>query len=931
MGLDKYDPAEIQDRWTKFWEDGGDFHSKPNPDKPPYSIVIPPPNVTGALHLGHALNGTIQDVLIRFRRMQGFEALWMPGADHAGIATQAVVEKRLFEEEKKTRHDIGREALVARIWAWKDEYEKRIKSQLRVIGASLDWSRWRFTLDDVCARAVRVTFFRMFQKGLIYRGKRLVNWDCQLQTAVADDEVYHAAVKGNLWHLLYPVEGTDQKLEVATTRPETMLGDTAVAVHPEDPRYQRLIGKQVVLPLVGRKIPIIGDGLLVDPAFGTGVVKVTPAHDPNDYACGLRNKLDQINIMHPDGRINENGGPYAGLKREEARKRVVADLESQGLLAKVEPHEHNVGHSDRSKTAIEPYLSDQWFIRMDDLAERAMSAVREGKVRIHPARYAETYLAWLSEKRDWCISRQLWWGHQIPIWHGEGFSEKELLAAIGDKEGVCWNQDAETGRWLICATEDLPADAVGRLKLTRDPDVLDTWFSSALWPHSTMGWPEKTEELEYYYPTSVLSTAREIITLWVARMVIMSDFNLGMIPFRDVFIHPVIQDGKGMPMKKSLGNGVDPFDIIAKYGADALRYTLTSMTTETQDVRLPVKKEKLPDGREVNTSEKFEIGRNFGTKIFNASKLILMNLDGFTPGPIDPGGLDPEDQWIILRLQETIEQVTKGIDTFAFAEVARLLYDFVWGELCDWYIELIKPRLREGNSGRAQAQRVAATVLDGTLRLLHPVMPFVTEEVWHALNESAASRGVDGKRVSEESLIRASWRNESIESLVAGIPEASAVRERMSLLQDVIRSIRNIRAEFGVDAKADVSVMVECSADGAAFLASKKDAIARLAKVGEWEAGPTVSRPAKSASNVLASCKVYVPLASFIDVGSEVAKQTKRLAEMKQRLAGIMAKLSNEKFVASAPAEVVEQQRQSQADLERQIESVSAIVSDLGS
>ncbi len=745
MGLDKYDPAEIQDRWTKFWEDGGHFHSQPNPGKPPYSIVIPPPNVTGALHLGHALNGTIQDVLIRVRRMQGFEALWMPGADHAGIATQAVVEKRLFEEEKKTRHDIGREALVARIWAWKDEYEARIKSQLRAIGASPDWSRWRFTLDDVCARAVRVTFFRMFEKGLIYRGKRLVNWDCQLQTAVADDEVYHAAVKGNLWHLLYPVEGTDQKLEVATTRPETMLGDTAVAVHPDDPRYQHLIGKRVVLPLVGRKIPIIGDGMLVDPSFGTGVVKVTPAHDPNDYACGLRNKLDQINIMHPNGRINENGGPYAGLKREEARKRVVADLESQGLLAKVEPHEHNVGHSDRSKTAIEPYLSDQWFIRMDDLAERAMSAVRDGKVRIHPARYAETYLAWLSEKRDWCISRQLWWGHQIPIWHGEGFSEKELRAAIGDQAGVSWQQDAETGKWLICATEDLAPEVVARLKLTRDPDVLDTWFSSALWPHSTMGWPEKTQELAYYYPTNVLSTAREIITLWVARMVIMSDFNLGEIPFRDVFIHPVIQDGKGMPMKKSLGNGVDPFDIIAKYGADALRYTLTSMTTETQDVRLPVKKEKLADGREVNTSEKFEIGRNFGTKIFNASKLILMNLEGYTPGPIDPTTLDPEDQWIILRLRETIDQVTKGIDSFAFADVARQLYDFVWGELCDWYIELIKPRLREAGDAKSQAQRVAATVLDGTLRLLHPVMPFVTEEVWHALNESAPARGIDGK------------------------------------------------------------------------------------------------------------------------------------------------------------------------------------------
>jgi valyl-tRNA synthetase len=931
MALEKYDPAEIQDRWTRYWEDGGHFRSQPTPGKLAYSIVIPPPNVTGALHLGHALNGTIQDVLIRFRRMQGLEALWIPGADHAGIATQAVVEKRLFEEEKKTRHDIGRDALVARIWAWKDEYEARIRSQLRAIGASPDWSRWRFTLDEMCARAVRQTFFRMFEKGLIYRGKRLVNWDCQLQTAVADDEVYHAAVKGNLWHLLYPVEGSDEKLEVATTRPETMLGDTAVAVHPDDPRYRHLIGKRVILPLLGRPIPIIGDGMLVDPAFGTGVVKVTPAHDPNDYACGLRHKLDQINIMHSDGRINDNGGPYAGLKREQARQKVVADLEAMGLLAKVEPHEHNVGHSDRSKTAIEPYLSDQWFIKMEDLAERAMAAVRDGHVRIHPSRYAETYIAWLSEKRDWCISRQLWWGHQIPIWHGEGFTEADLQKAFPDAQGVCWKQDGETGRWLICSMSELSESAIAGHTLRRDPDVLDTWFSSALWPHSTMGWPDQTPELDYYYPTSVLSTAREIITLWVARMVIMSDFNLGKIPFRDVFIHPVIQDGKGMPMKKSLGNGVDPFDIIAKYGADALRYTLTSMTTETQDVRLPVKKEKLPDGREVNTSEKFELGRNFGTKIFNASKLILMNLEGYQVGPIDSSSLSPEDQWIILRLDETVRQVTAGIETFAFAEVGRLLYDFVWGELCDWYIELIKPRLREGSPDRTPTQRLAALILDGTLRLLHPVMPFVTEEVWHALNEAAPLRGIDGTEKPTESLVRAPWNSPAVQQLAGSIPKSAVVRERMALLQDVIRSIRNIRAEFGVDAKADVAAAIECSLDGAAFLKSKGDAILRLAKVAELSAGPSTARPPKSASIVLPSCKIYVPLAEFIDVPSEVAKQTKRLAEMKQRLVGIDAKLSNEKFVASAPAEIVEQQRQSRDDLRGQIDSIAAIVADLNS
>ena len=929
MTLAKYDTSEIQDRWTTFWETNGYFHSEPRADRKPYSIVIPPPNVTGALHLGHALNGTIQDILIRTHRMMGFETLWMPGADHAGIATQAVVEKRLFEEEKKNRHDIGREALVARIWKWKDEYENRIRSQLRAIGASCDWERWRFTLDETCATAVRHTFFNMFKQGFIYRGKRLVNWDCQLQTAVADDEVYHANVKGHLWHLLYPVEGTDEKLEIATTRPETMLGDTAVAVHPDDDRYKHLIGKQVKLPLIGRLIPIIADPILVDPKFGTGVVKVTPAHDPNDYLSGLRNGLAMISIMHPDGRINAEGGAYAGLKREEARKRIVADLEALELLAKVEPHEHNVGHSDRSKTAIEPYLSDQWFIKMDDLAERAMAAVREQKVKIHPARYADTYIAWLSEKRDWCISRQLWWGHQIPIWYCATCSEADLKKAFAGRDDVTWTPNEEQGGWLICAIDDLPENAVTGHTITRDPDVLDTWFSSALWPHSTMGWPKKTAELDYYYPTNVLSTAREIITLWVARMVIMSDFNLGTIPFSEVFIHPVIQDGKGIPMKKTLGNGVDPFDIIAKYGADALRYTLMAMTTETQDVRMPVKKEKLPDGREVNTSDKFEIGRNFGTKVYNASKFMLMNFEGFEAGPVDASMLTSEDRWIILRLIQTSDAITSSLKTFQFAEMGRLVYDFVWGELCDWYIEMIKPRLREEGKTKAETQRIAALVLDGTLRLLHPIMPFVTEEVWHALNEAAPTRGLDGKQKPAETLAIAPWELADLRSLASKIAEPEAVLGSMNLLQDVVRSIRNIRAEFGVDAKAEVDVVVECPPAAASFLKTNLDAMGRLAKVRSLTAESTVTRPDKSASNILPTCKVFVPLAEFIDVPSEVAKQTKRLAEMRQRLVSAQAKLTNEKFVGSAPVEIVDQQKQLAADLESQIAAVELIVADL--
>jgi valyl-tRNA synthetase len=507
----QYDPQEAQQRWLTLWEEGGYFHTRPD-GREPFCIVIPPPNVTGALHLGHALNNTLQDVLIRWRRMQGYNALWVPGTDHAGIATQAVVERRIREEEGKTRHDLGRDALVARIFAWKDQYERRILGQLRALGCSCDWQRTRFTLDPVCARAVRVTFFKMFRDGLIYRGKRLVNWDAQLQTSVADDETFTETVKGHFWTFRYPVKGSDQFIRFSTTRPETMLGDTAVAVHPSDERYQDLIGQTVTIPLVNREIPIIADGLLVDKELGTGAVKVTPAHDPKDYACGQRHNLPMINILHPDGRINDNGGPYAGLDRYEARKRIVEDMEKRGLYDGCEDRDIELKHSDRSKTPIEPYLSDQWFVGMGDLAQTAIDAVRDGRVRFAPERYAKTYLDWLGEKRDWCISRQLWWGHRIPIWYTRA-PEKELQRAFAGRDDVTWRLDEENGQWLVCALEDLPADAIDpKYPLEQDPDVLDTWFSSALWPHSTLGWPEDTPELRYYYPTSVLVTSRDIIT-----------------------------------------------------------------------------------------------------------------------------------------------------------------------------------------------------------------------------------------------------------------------------------------------------------------------------------------------------------------------------------------------------------------------------------
>src|SRR4051794_8683041 len=672
----QYDPKEAQQRWLDLWNERGYFHSRPDPERTAYTIVIPPPNVTGALHLGHALNNTLQDILIRWRRMQGYDALWMPGTDHAGIATQAVVEKRIFQEEKKTRHDLGREALVGRIWAWKDEYEKRILSQLRLMGCSCDWERTRFTLDPTCARAVRVTFFRLFQADKIYRGKRLVNWDTHLRTAVADDEIYYEDVQGQLWTISYPVAGSaeGESLPVATTRPETMLGDTAVAVHPDDPRYRHLIGRTVALPLTGREIPIIADPILVDPKFGTGCVKVTPAHDPNDYQTGLRHKLPMINLLNPDGTFNDEAGPaYAGLEGRVVRKRVVADLEAQGLLEKVEPYATRLNFSDRSKTPIEPYLSDQWFVRMDELAQGAMDAVTSARIRIHPERYAKSYLDWLGEKRDWCISRQLWWGHRIPIWHATGVDEDALRAAFGDRPGVTWRRseaETEAGGWLICAEDDRAIEA-GREAIVRaggtleqDPDVLDTWFSSALWPISTLGWPEETPELEKYYPTSVLSTARDIISLWVARMVIFGLFDRGDVPFRDVFIHPVIQDGHGKRMSKSAGNGIDPVDIIEIYGADALRYTLAAGATETQDLRIPVEKLTRPDGRITNTSERFEQGRNFANKLWNVARFAMMNLEGYEPGAIEIEWLPTEDRWILALLDETITSTTADLNAF---------------------------------------------------------------------------------------------------------------------------------------------------------------------------------------------------------------------------------------------------------------------------
>lgn len=1006
----QYDHQAAQARWYPFWESQGYFHSEPNPQKRPFTIVIPPPNVTGALHLGHALNNTLQDILIRQKRMQGYETLWMPGTDHAGIATQAVVERRLLEEEGKTRHDLGRDGLVARIWAWKNQYEARILSQLKQMGCSCDWARTRFTLDPVCARAVRHTFFRLFRDGLIYRGKRLVNWDTLLQTAVADDEVFHETVPGHFWYFYYPVidpqPGEPQRVMIATTRPETMLGDTAVAVHPdpaaalarveaelqeklaeaparekealaaelEDVRRRRhellpellvlrdmaRAGRRVLLPLMNRPIPLVADPW-AKPEMGTGCVKITPAHDPNDYEVALRQGLPMINILNPDGTLNENAGAYRGLPVLEARQRVVADLERLGLMAKVEDRLIDLAHSDRSKTPIEPMLTDQWFVRMDRLSQMAMDAVTSGRVKIIPARYSKGYLDWLSEKRDWPISRQLWWGHQIPIWYCATASEDELRRAFAGRDDVVWRWDPDGRQWLICAQEaDLSADAIPGHILRREEDVLDTWFSSALWPHSTLGWPEATPELRYYYPTSVLITSRDIITLWVARMVLTGLYNCGEVPFREVFIHPKILDAYGETMSKSKGNGVDPIDVIEKFGADSLRFGLAYLTTETQDIRMPVAFEcphcttlveqtrenrvlpriRCPQCRkEFSTqwaerpadralpraavvSERFEIARNFCNKLWNASRFALLNLEGYSPGVVPEEQLRVEDRWVLSRLATVTQQVSEALEAYQYADAARTLYTFAWDEFCSFYVEMIKGRLQDAAS-RAAAQRVLTHTLDVLLRLLHPMMPFLTEEVWQLLGEAAPVRGIDTLRRAEPSIMIAPW------------PEADAKRrsleieQRFARFQEVLRAVREIRSRQNVPPRQEIAFAVRCDAETAGLLAPLVPYFQLLAGARATAWGPEVHPPLLSANATLPGMEVYVDLAELIDLEAEIARKRQELARLDARIEAQRKKLANENFVQRAPATVVQKERANLEELQAQHASTSAMLQRL--
>lgn len=911
-----YEPASVEATAYAVWLNEGCFSADPNAAGEPYCIVIPPPNVTGALHLGHAINNTIQDILIRSHRMRGFNALWIPGIDHAGIATQAVVEKQLKENENKTRHDVGREGLVERIWAWKEQYGDRILDQLKRMGASCDWSRTRFTLDEVCARAVRQTFFKLFKDGLIYRGKRLVNWDVHLQTSISDDEIYHETVKTSLWHIRYPIEGTDKHMVVATTRPETMLGDTAVAVHSQDPRWNWAIGKSVQLPLTGRSIPIIADDILVDPEFGSGVVKVTPAHDPNDYAVwqrhqGKADQIELINILNPDGKINENGGVYAGLKRDPARQKVVADLEAQGLLEKIDPYETQVGHSDRSKTAVEPYLSDQWFVKMAPLAEPALDVVRRGVIKFHPERHAQQYLSWLGEKRDWPISRQLWWGHRIPVWHGKRPSGNVLQEA--QARGDCAIFESDSENFYICVPPDRPQmeTLLDRHGFKQDADVLDTWFSSALWPHSTLGWPENTADLRKWYPTSVLVTSRDIITLWVARMVMTGLYNMGQVPFHDVHIHPTILDGKGERMSKSKGNGVDPVDIIATHGADAMRFTLTQMATETQDVRLPVK--KLPDGR--NTSDKFDGGRNFCNKLWNAARFAISNLESIQQEPVDETQWSPADRWILSRLMRTIRECDEALSAYRFDQYARVCYDFFWRDLCDWYVEAVKPAMKDP-AHAPQTANVLAAALDAALRLMHPMIPFITETIWWKLNDVRPQRGLGElfPLPACDRLIRAAWPiwNENLIST-----EAESVFSR---LQELIVAIRNVRNEHKVDQKKPVAVSIHAPGDAAVQIEANRTIIELLAACTIKTAKADLSPISNSARAMAAGCEIYIE--GLVDEAAEEQRLSKRRDDLVKQIAAMKGRLGNAGYLAKAPAHLVEQTQTQLADAEAELAKI---------
>ncbi len=851
-----YEPREVEGKIYQAWMDADCFHAEPNPDKKPFCIVMPPPNVTGQLHMGHAMDATLQDILIRYKRMQGYEALWMPGTDHAGIATQIKVEEELRTKEGLTRYDLGREKFLERVWYWKNKYGNRIVEQQKKLGASCDWDRARFTMDEGCSKAVRETFCELYDKGLIYKGSRIINWCPHCVTALSDAEVEYQDKPGHLWYIRYPLTDGSGDLVVATTRPETMMGDTGVAVNPEDERFKHLVGKTCILPIMNREIPIVADDY-VELGFGTGAVKMTPAHDPNDFEVGLRHNLETIRVIGDDGKINENGGPYNGMDRYECRAAIIKDLEEQGYLVKTEDYSHNVGTCYRCHNDVEPLISAQWFVKMEPLAKEALRVVNDGEVKFVPDRFAKTYTNWMENVHDWCISRQLWWGHQIPAW-------------------TC----ADCGHITVDRTDPTCCAKCGSKNIERDPDVLDTWFSSALWPFSTLGWPDKTPELDYFYPTSVLVTGYDIIFFWVSRMIFSGCEQMKKYPFEKVLIHGLVRDDKGRKMSKSLGNGIDPLEMADKFGADALRFNLITGNSPGNDMRFYV--------------EKCEAMRNFANKIWNASRFVMMNLT------IDevklPEKLELEDKWVLSRLNTLVKEVTENMDAYELGVASAKVYDFIWDTYCDWYIELTKGRMQaDDQAARLSAENVLCYVLIQMLKLLHPFMPFITEEIYQALPHVA---GEDASFI-----MLSDWP--VYDEKFAFPAEEAAMEEIM----DAIRAIRTRRSEMNVAPGRKVQLTI-ATAKGDVFTAGAPF-FKRLAGATEVHVVPADEAPASKGQVevVTHSARVFMPLQELVDVAQELQRIAKEKEKALGHLKGIEAKLANEAFTSKAPANIVQNQR----------------------
>ncbi|QZY56239.1 valine--tRNA ligase [Crassaminicella profunda] len=869
--LDKtYNPQEFENRIYEEWLDKDYFKAEANPEKDPYTIVLPPPNITGQLHMGHALDHTLQDILIRWKRMQGYEALWLPGTDHASIATEVKVVEKILKEEGKTKEELGRDEFLKRAWEWKEEYGGRIVEQMQKLGNSCDWSKERFTMDEGCNKAVREVFVRLYEKGYIYRGNRLINWCPDCKTSLSDAEVEHEEQGGQFWHIKYPVKDSEEFLEIATTRPETVLGDTAVAVHPEDERYAHLVGKTLILPIVGREIPVIADEY-VDKEFGTGAVKITPAHDPNDFEVGLRHNLEQITVMTDEAKMNDRAGKYAGLDRYECRKALVKDLDEAGFLVNVKDHTHNVGTCYRCHTVVEPRLSDQWFVKMEELAKPAIEAVRSGETKFVPERFDKIYYHWLENIRDWCISRQLWWGHRIPAYYCQDCGELMVAREMPDCCSKC-----------------------NSTNLKQDEDVLDTWFSSALWPFSTLGWPDHTEELKYFYPTDVLVTGYDIIFFWIVRMMFSGLEQMGEIPFKYVFVHGLVRDSQGRKMSKSLGNGIDPLEIINKYGADALRLTLVTGNSPGNDMRFYM--------------ERVEANRNFANKLWNATRFVLMNLE--------KESFDEEkcvknftlaDKWIVSRMNSVSKEVTENLEKFELGMAVQKIYDFTWNEYCDWYIELVKPRLYgEDEDTKDAALYVLTMVLENILKLLHPFMPFITEEIWKHLPTT-----------KDESVMISQWPKYE-ENFVFEKEEKD-----MELIMDAIRSIRNIRAEMNVVPSKKAKVMVVASGDAYDAINAGRSYFMTLASASEVILQDEKKNiPEDAMSAVVAGAEIFLPLDELVDFEKEVERLEKEKAKLEKELKRVNGKLSNQGFLAKAPANVIEEEKEKQEKYQTMMDQV---------